>query len=136
MTAPVVDAQPIIAAIKAAVTASGVLFSEGVKPPGIGNRPYIVGFFDSGTIDNRSLAGRDGFSLVGTFHCAGLTPESARVAVRRLRSAVLGLHLTVAGGRQFQRPEHLVGLPMQRDDDADPALFIAVEEWRFRATPA
>jgi hypothetical protein len=136
VTAPVVDAQPLIAAVARAITDAQVTFAEAVKPANVGTKPYVVGFFDTGSISDRSLRSRDGLSFVGTFQCAGLTPESARVAVRRLRAALLGLHLTVAGGRQFLMPEHLVGVPMDRDDDADPPLFIAVDEWRFRTTAA
>lgn len=133
MTAPVVDAQPIVAAIKAAL-AGDVLLGEGVKPKNVGDEPYVVAFFDAGTVGNRSLVSRDGWSLVGTFHASGLTPESARVAVRKLRAAILGLHLTTVGGRTLLMPEHLSGTPMQRDDDADPPLFIQIDEWRFRTS--
>lgn len=132
MTAIVVDAQPLIDAIKAGVTAAGVAFAEGKKPQGVGNKPYIVAFFDSGTIGDRSLRSRDGFSVYGSFQCAGLTPESARFAVRKLRAVVLALGGTTVGDRTVQLPTHEIALPMSRDDDADPPLFVQIDEWRFR----
>jgi hypothetical protein len=132
VTAPTVDASPLIDAIKAAVTSAGVAIAEGRKPASVGTRPYIVAFFDAGTVDDRSLRSRDGWSMYCSFQCAGLTPESARFAVRKLRDALLGLHLTVIGGRTVQMPVHEFPAPMTRDDDADPVLFIQIDEWRLR----
>lgn len=134
MTAPVVDARPLVDAIEAAVIAGGVLFGDGVKPANVGTKPYVVAFFDGGTVDDRSLKSRDGWVLTGTFHCSGLTPDSARIAVRGLRSAILGLRGAVIDGRTVQMPVHLTGAPMTRDDDADPPLFIQVDEWRIRTS--
>ena len=132
MTAPVVDAQPLIDAIKTAVTAAGVAIAEGRKPTVVAGKPYIVAFFDAGSVEDRSLRSRDGWSMVGSFQCAGLIPESARFAARKLRAAVLGLHGQTFAGRTLQLPSHLGPLPMQRDDDADPPLFIQIDEWRLR----
>jgi hypothetical protein len=132
MTAPVVDAQPLIDAIKAEVTAAGVAIAEGKKPTVSAGRPYIVAFYDSGAVDDRSLRSRDGWAMVGSFQCAGLSPESARFAARKLRGALLALHGATFGDRALQMPAHLGPLPMQRDDDAEPVLFIQIEEWRLR----
>jgi hypothetical protein len=132
VTAQVLDAQPLIDTIKAAVAASGVAIGEGKKPAVAAGRPYIVAFFDSGTIGNRSLVSRDGFSVYASFQCAGLTPESARFAVTKLRVAVQSLFLATVGGRTVQMPTHEIALPMSRDNDADPPLFIQIDEWRFR----
>lgn len=136
MTVAVVDGQPLVAAIASAVTTGGVAFGDSTKPANVGAKPYVVGFFDSGSVENRSLASRDGWSTVGTFHCVGLSPEAARIAVRRLRAVLLGLHRQVIGGRVLLMPEHLAAVPMQRDDDADPTLFIQIDEWRLRTSPA
>lgn len=130
MTTP--TAQPLVAAISAGLTAAGVAFGDGKKPTVAAGKPWVVGWFDAGTVDNRSLRSRDGWVCVGTFHSFGLTPESARIANRALRSVVLGLHLTTVGGRVVQMPENLVAVPMSRDDDADPAVFLLIDEWRIR----
>jgi hypothetical protein len=130
VTAPVVDSAPVVAAIKAAVT--GVVFTDGSKPADVGSKPYIVAFFDAGTVENRSMASRDGWSMVGVFHCSGQSPDSARFAAKKLRVAILGLWGAGAGAHTFRLPEHLTGAPMSRDDDAQPALFVIVDEWRFR----
>ena len=132
MTAPVVDVEPLIQAIKTSVTNAGVAVGEGRKPTVAAGRPYIVAFFDPGAVEDRSLRSRDGISIVGSFQCAGLTPESARFASRKLRDALLALHLTAFGDRRLLMPSHLGPLPMQRDDDADPVLFVVIDEWRFR----
>lgn len=137
MTA-VIDAQPFVTAVAAALAAgpSPVSFADSAKPASVGTRPYVVGFFDSGTVEDRSLLSRDGWSTVGTFHCVGLSPEASRIAVRKLRAAILGMHRQVIAGRQVLMPEHLTAVPMQRDDDADPTLFIQIDEWRIRTSPA
>lgn len=132
MTVPVVDARPVVDAIEAAVIAGGVAFGDGVKPADVGTKPYVVAFFDSGTVDNRSLKSRDGWVITGTFHNSGLTPDAARIATVKLRAAILGLHGQTIAGRQVKMPENLVARPMDRDDDADPPLFIQVDEWRLR----
>jgi hypothetical protein len=134
LIASVVDAGPLIKAITDAVAANGVLIAEGMKPVNVGSKPYVVAFFDAGTIGDRSLKSRDGFSVYASFQCAGLSPESARFAVTKLRQAVLGLFNTTVGDRRLLMPSHEFGGPMDRDDDADPVLFVQIDEWRFRAS--
>ena len=130
MTVSVVDAQPVIDALKAALQTAGVALGDGVKPATASSR-YIVAWFDAGTVTDSSLRSRDGFSLVGTFHCYGTTPEASRFANRALTAAVLALRGQAIGGRMVLAPEQLTALPLQRDDDLNPALFDAVSEWRI-----
>ena len=132
MTAPVVDVQPLVAAVKAAVI--GVSVGEGKKPTVAAGKPYVVVWFDAGAVDNRSLRSRDGLALTATFQCYGATPESVRVAVRRVREGVASLHRAVVEGRTLHLPEHLAGPPMQRDDDVQPPLWWQTDEWRFRTS--
>lgn len=134
MTAPVVDPRPVVDAIESALLAGGVVFGDSVKPADVGAKPYVVGFFDAGTVTDKTMRSRDGWAIVGSFHCSGLSPDSSRFAVLKLRAAILGLRGQTLGGRIAQMPEHLVGRPMGRDDDADPPLFIAYDEWRIRLT--
>lgn len=132
------NAGPIVAAVKAAVEsggASGVPFGDGVMPSNATTR-YIVAWFDPGRVDDRTLRSRDGWSAVGTFHCYGLTPDAARFANDKLTVAILGLHLQTVGGRVLLMPEQVSTVPLQRDDDADPPVFDAISEWRFRTSPA
>lgn len=133
MTVTIVDAQPLIDAIKTAVTALGVAIDVGRKPAAATTR-YIVMWPDGGNVENRSLRSRDGWSTVLAFQCYGLTPEAAGYASRKLREAVFGLHLTVVGGRTVQMPEHQPPPPLSRDDDADPAIFMQYDEFRIRTT--
>jgi len=93
-----------------------------------------VAWFDAGTVTDASLRARDGFDVVGTFHCYGQTPDAARFAYRALTTAVLSLHGQTVDGRVMWLPEQLTALPLSRDDEVD--LFDAVCEWRFRSSPA
>ena len=132
MTAPVVDAGLLVAAIKTAMT--GIAYGEAAKPTVTAGSPYVVAWFDSGTVGDRSLRSRDGFSLVATFQCYGSSPESVRIAVRKVRAAVFSLFGTTVGGRTVLMPESLASPPMQRDDDVQPPLWWQADEWRFRTT--
>lgn len=133
MTAPVTS-QPIVAALDAAVTAAGVAFGDGLKPTDATTR-YVVAWFPPGKVEDSSLRSRDGFSVVGTFHCYGQTTEAARIANRVLTEAILSLRGQIIGGRQLMAPEQLSDA-WNRDDDLTPPMFDAISEWRFGTTPA
>lgn len=127
---------PLVAALKAAVESggtAGVPFGDGRKPSNATTR-YIVAWFDAGRVEDSSLRSRDGWSAVGTFHCYGQTPDAARFANARLTSAVLGLVGVTVGSRVLLMPEQVTAVPLQRDDDADPAMFDVISEWRFRTS--
>lgn len=134
MTVPVVDAQPLVDAITAAVTAQGVAIGDGEKPTVATGLPWVVAWAGGGLVDDRSMRFRDGFTLTVPFQVFGLDPDSVRWAVRKLRAALLGLHLTVVDGRTVQMPVNEPPPPMSRDDDADPPLWMQYDEWRFRTT--
>lgn len=135
MTTPVVDAQPLVDAITTAVAAQGLAVGDSEKPTVAAGWPYVIGWFDSGAVTDRSLRSRDGFSLTAPFQVYGFDPDSVRWAIRKLRVAVLGLHLAVVAGRTVQMPEHRAGPPMNRDDKADPGpLWWQFDEWRFRTS--
>lgn len=136
MSAPVVSAQPLLDALKDAIAARGIAYAVGQKPTVTAGHPWIVAWPDFGTITNRSLSSRDGFSMVVVLQCYGLSPESAGIASRKSRAAVLGLHRAEVGGRVLLMPEHRTGPPLTRDDDVDPPIWMQVDEWRFRTTPA
>lgn len=129
------NAQPLVQAIKTAVESAGIPFGDAHRPvitdP---NSPWVVGWFDAGMVDDRSMKFRDGWSLVGTFHSLGRTPHAARIAAKAVRTAILGLHLSAIDGRTVLMPENLTSLPMQRDDDEQPPLFDVIDEWRIRTT--
>lgn len=132
MTAPIVDAQPLIDAIEAAVVAQGVAIGNGEKPDVADGDPYIVHWAGSGAVDDRTMRSRDGFFLTVPFQVYGFDPDSIRWAVKKLRTAVLSLHRTTVDGRAVQMPSHVEPPPMSRDDDADPTLWWQYDEWRIR----
>jgi DNA-binding PucR family transcriptional regulator len=130
VTTPVASVQPFVDALKTALAASSVALGDGVKPSTATTR-YIVAWFNAGTVTDSSLLSRDGFTVVGTFHCYGQTPEAARFAYRALTAAVLALAGQTLGDRMALMPEQLTALPLQRDDDLSPPLYDAVCEWRI-----
>lgn len=129
-----VNPQSLYDALRAAIT-PGVAVAIGKKPTVASGRPWVVMWPDGGAVADDSLRSRDGWSSVVSFHVAGTDTTQVFAALGRVRDAVLGLHLTVIDGRTVQMPEHRPGPPMQRDDDADPPVFLQYDEWRFRTTP-
>ena len=131
-----VSAQPIVNAIKTGMAARGVPFGDAKKPTVATGDPWVVGWTDPGQVTDRTLVSRDGFELVLVAHCCGISPESARIARGVLADVLLGLHRQVIGGRLVQMPRNEPGPPMQRDDDAQPAIYVQIVEWRLATSPA
>lgn len=132
MTAPVVDAQPLLDEIKAVLRAAGLAYEVGRKPgnaPAAG--PWVVGWPDGGAITDRTLRSRDGWSLRVSFQVYGFTIESVNWALPRLRQAVLSIGHTEVGGRTVLLPSHEISQPLSRDDDVEPPLLMQYDEWRF-----
>jgi hypothetical protein len=127
---PVVDSSPLITAVKAAIT--GVALGEGKKPTVGPNLPYVVAWFDAGTVTNRSLRSRAGFEFTGVFQCYGTSPDSVRFAVRKVREGVAPLGGVTAGGRTLRVPSHSSTVPMDRDDDVQPPIWWQTDVWTFR----
>lgn len=132
----VVDAQPFADVIGAALDAQGIAHAEGRKPTVAAGLPYVVWWLDAGSVEDRSLRSRDGFSLVLVLQCYGFNPDAVRFAVRKGRAAVAGLAGAVAGDRVLMVPEQTPPPPMTRDDDADPPIWWQSDEWRLRTSPA
>lgn len=131
----VVDPQPLIDAAKAAIAAQGLAVGVGVKPAVASGLPWAVMWPDAGNVTDRSLRSRDGFTLTLPVQCYGLSPASAAVAVRKVRTAIEGLGRQAVGGRTVQPPSHQPPPPLTRDDDADPPVFMHYDEWRITTTP-
>lgn len=134
MTTPTVNAQPVIDAVRSAVTAAGVPFGDSKMPTRDGTKPWVVAWFDPGTVGARTMRGGDGWSTVGTFHCYGLTADSARIAARIVADAVRGLRGAPAAGRAITITEQLTSLPVSRDDAVNPPTYDAIVEWRLTLT--
>jgi hypothetical protein len=84
MTAAVTSpAQPLMAAVRDAVTAAGVPFGDSRAPAREGSKPWIVAWADAGVWVPRTMTG-SAYSTVLTCHCYGLTADSARIAARLL----------------------------------------------------
>ena len=136
MTLPVVDVQPFSDAVEAALNVQGIAHAEGKKPTVAAGLPYIVWWLDPGTVTDRTMASRDGLSVVLVLQSYGLSPDSVRVALRKGRVAMASLVGDTVGAWVLLPPEHTPGPPMQRDDDADPPIWWQSDEWRLRTSPA
>jgi hypothetical protein len=132
----VVDAQPYADAIKAALTAQGIAHDEGRKPTVAAGLPYIVWWLDPGSVEDRSMRSRDGFSLVVVLQCYGFGPDAVRFALRKGRLAVASLASATVAGRVLMVPSQDPPPPMQRDDGADPPLWWQSDVWRLHTSPA
>lgn len=120
-------------AVTAALTAQGLTVYLGGAPAGQ-SAPYCVLYPDPGMPVRASLADdRVNFITVVQITCVGTTAEQALNYADRASSA-LSAPLPVTG-RTAWRPEHLDGMPVQRDDDVTPPVFYAVGRYRLRSTP-
>jgi hypothetical protein len=131
MTAAVTSpAQPLMAAVRDAVTAAGVPFGDSRAPAREGSKPWIVAWADAGTWTPRTMT-TSAWSTVLTCHCYGLTADSARIAARLLADALRSL----AGGRiadgLLRLPTQEAALPVSRNDADNPPTYDATVEWRL-----
>lgn len=97
--------------------------------------PYVVLYIDSGTRSTESLEGdadTADFSMQTT--SVGSTREQAQWAAERAMGALLDVRPSVAGWA-CGRIRHVGSQPTRRDDDVDPPLMYATDQWRFLSTP-
>jgi hypothetical protein len=123
-----------------AALAPDVLVGVGDRPgpaqvPGYA-KPFIVLWPDSPVRASVRMDLTTGQTTTIVCHCLGLTEQSARIGEAKLAAAVYGLYQTVVDGRFVQYPEQLASLPLTRDDDVSPPLYLLVVEWRLRTSPA
>lgn len=106
--------------------------ADGTKNP----KPWVVAWPDAGNVFAATMRWTDGEDLTITFRQYGLTPESAKVADRRVKAACFAQLNTTVDGRRVFAVEQLTAVPLSREDEQDPATFVYVTEFRFRSTPA
>lgn len=128
----------LLSAIQAAVQAdpNGVPLGYGKQPTRSGTKPWVVAWPDAGNTYAATMRWTDGEDLTITFRQYGLTPESAKVADRRVKTACFAQLNTVVDGRRVFAVEQLTAVPLSREDEQDPPVFVYVTEFRFRSTPA
>lgn len=137
MTAPPLNINSLVAAVDAAVTASGIPFGDSNKPTdAVANKPYVVGYFNGGRVTDRTLLSRDGVEVWAIFHTFGLSPDAVRVGRRQTLQAVFGLSGSTHGGWTVHLPVHSSALTIERDDRVNPALYWQTDEFTIRMTPA
>lgn len=123
-------------ALTTALTAADVASKVGDRPADIGTKPFVVFWPDAPVRASLRMDLTTGQTTTIVCHCLGLTEESARIGETKLAAAVYGLYQTVVDGRFVQYPEQLASLPLTRDDDVSPPLYLLVVEWRLRTSPA
>jgi hypothetical protein len=133
-------------AVKAAIIDAGIAAEIGGRPKDTGSKPFVSIWPDGPVRTAAKLNDPLGTeTTVLICHCAGLTPEAARIAEQALFQAVIGLYRQTIDGRVVDR------MPVQdwahsgaispsgglsRDDHVSPALFDLPAEWRIRTSPA
>jgi len=96
--------------------------------------PYAVLYADQG-LGRRSTLAPDTTVRMVTFQttCVGEGSEAAQWAADKVRAAVEDVQPSVSGW-SCGPVQHLASQPVRRDDDVDPAVFYAVDMWRYLAT--
>jgi hypothetical protein len=133
---PVVDAQPLIAALKPRSPRRASRTARAQEADVAAGCPTSCGWFDAGTVDGpvAAVARR----LRSTMHRSAVLRDSSteRFASRSARSAqaVLSLLGRRSTAGRCMMPEHIPPPPMARDDDVQPPLWYQADQWRFRTT--
>lgn len=137
MSIPVLDINPLIAAIDAAVTARGVPFGDSNRPSDlIQDQPYVVAFNDGGRITDQSLVSRDGMRVSIVFQTYAWSPDAVRIGRRKAIEAFFGLAGTTVGGWYVHLPVHNASMAIEREDKLSPPLFWQSDDFGVRLSPA
>jgi hypothetical protein len=98
--------------------------------------PYVVLHPDQGQADTTSYEGRsDWRSWRYTTTCVGSTPEQAGWAAERVEANLLDIRPAVAG-RTCTPIRKEAPIPVDRDEDVQPPVYIARDVWVFSSVPA
>lgn len=121
----------VIAALEAAGLSVGDGSGKGLTAP------YCVVYTDLGDLDgpmgDRFADAEQHFFV----HSIGLDRNGAQWEADKARVALLGTPITVEGREvMYVNPEPGGSLPVQRDDDIQPPLYYAVDEYVLATTPA
>lgn len=106
------------------------------RPPGDASLPYVVVHPDQGEAYADSMAGASSWRpwTVQTT-CVGVTAEQALWAAEQVEAGLLDAVPTVAG-RQCTPIRKEASVPLARDEDVQPPVFIARDVWAFVSVPA
>ncbi|GAY07503.1 hypothetical protein [Pseudonocardia sp. N23] len=136
MTIP--EAEPHVAAVLAmlqAGTPANLGVALGVGPSV--NPPYVALYPDPGDVEQARLSGdRSLITISFLLHCIGAGPEQALWALDKARAVMLGDPPTVAGRRTHRMTQTYGSRELDRDDGIQPALFIAMAEFRLMSQQA
>lgn len=104
--------------------------------PNMPTLPYAVVYGDSGSATQSNFRGQSGWrQWAMRVTSVGSTPEQARWCAERVETALLDIRPTVTG-RKCSTVDKTLALPVQRDDDVDPAVFYIPDEFQYLSTPA
>lgn len=130
----VATSRPLTTALLAALRAAHSRVGDAAAPSDL-TLPYAVLYpFGVGPLSGPvSDSHADADSTV-QLTCIGSTREQAEWLADKLRPTALG-PLTVTGRKVMQSLLE-TSQPVRRDDDVQPPLFVAVDQYRFLTTPS
>lgn len=126
---------PLIAGFSKLLTDGGLTVFDG-ESGNFEGQDYVVLYPDSGLTseDWETLCGSpDGLVCTIRTTCVGMTREQAGATADAVRALVSGKRVGPVTGFQVSTIRNLITRLAIRDDDADPAVFYAVTDWRFTA---
>lgn len=107
----------------------------GVAPDNAPSR-YVVLHPDQAAAEESSFAGDSEWRPWRFItHCFGTTPDQAQAVYERVEAAFLDVTPTVSG-RSCTPIRKESSLPISRDEDVQPPVFLARDAWVFSSVPA
>ena len=120
-----------------ALAADDLLAAVGGRPKDTGRRPFVIIWPDGPVRTPAKMNDPTGpETTVPACHCAGLSPDAAFIAERKLAAAVTALRGQVIDGRKVLAPVQGAAEHLRCDDDVDPPLYDLPVEWRIPTTAA
>lgn len=96
------------------------------------NPPYLAVYPDMGDVADAFLSGdRSQLTIHFIVHGIGAGPEQALWAMDKARAVLLGTPPAVAGRKTHRMTQTLGTADVMRDDSTQPALYIALAEFRL-----
>lgn len=138
MSAPIPETEPHVRAVRQHLDdtlPANVTVTVGGAPTGVA-APLVVLYPDPGDVARARISGKRSLTLRVFVHAVGAGPEQALWVGDQARKALLGTPPAVPGRTVYPLAQTLGGMPLSRDDDVQPPLFVQVTEYEMRSDPA
>jgi hypothetical protein len=126
--------EPHVRALQAVLVGAGLNVGIADAPAGT-NPPYVVLWPLVGGLDGSLGDHREVLVLRWQISAVGAGAEQAVQQADRARSALMAGPIAVAG-RVVHAPLMLDGQPVRRDDETQPARWVATAQYEARSDPA